>query len=384
MKASFGFFPVMALVFGFGSFAPDSQAQCENRYGGSRGGGLLNFLGEVLLSHDHYHDDHYYEYHYEYEPRYHRHYGDSPECDYVRGNRAVRGRVHSRELIPPLPENRGLPGHFKRYTPVQPRVTAPPVTVPNNNTAPRNFDKQPIDEAPTSTTDLPGYLNPTAPPAAPEMNTQEGNVSPYQNNSPKAEQTPPAPQKTPARSFDLQLPNQAPRDLRKMDRISPPDPVNPPKAVGNSNNSSSNVAATAAKFPLDMVIANSDDEFTTVREVIGDNEAILIDFWASWCAPCIESMPELKRRSEVLAEYGIVVAGMNVEGDITKANQTRQRYGMQSVAWLVEPESMPFSNQFKINSIPQVMLISRDGDVIFQGYPNDRTLEAALEDLVAE
>ena len=41
---------------------------------------------------------------------------------------------------------------------------------------------------------------------------------------------------------------------------------------------------------------------------------ILLDFWATWCKPCVEMMPELQKLSETYADKGLVVLGVsNVE-----------------------------------------------------------------------
>lgn len=42
-------------------------------------------------------------------------------------------------------------------------------------------------------------------------------------------------------------------------------------------------------------------------------KVVLVDFWASWCAPCRESLPALERLARSYADKGLVVVGVNID-----------------------------------------------------------------------
>jgi thiol-disulfide isomerase/thioredoxin len=48
---------------------------------------------------------------------------------------------------------------------------------------------------------------------------------------------------------------------------------------------------------------------------------VLVDFWASWCAPCRESMPVLEKLSKSYKEKGFVVLGVNIDNDAEAARK---------------------------------------------------------------
>ena len=132
------------------------------------------------------------------------------------------------------------------------------------------------------------------------------------------------------------------------------------------------------RIDLKLPITTSKGEATTLGDQLGANKAILLDFWASWCGPCMSLMPELRKKAEHLAKNGIVVCGMNTESDEGIADKVRGEKDMK-LPWLVEPKTRPFSDLLDIKSIPRMILVSPDGKVLFNGHPQEPGLWAALK-----
>lgn len=135
-----------------------------------------------------------------------------------------------------------------------------------------------------------------------------------------------------------------------------------------------------AKISVDMKlpITTSKGEATTLGDQLGQNKAILLDFWATWCGPCMNLMPELRKKAEMLKKHGIVVAGMNNESDEAKADAVRAQKDMK-MPWLVEPKGSPFSELLGIDTIPRMILLSPEGKVLFNGHPEEPGLWEALK-----
>ena len=137
-----------------------------------------------------------------------------------------------------------------------------------------------------------------------------------------------------------------------------------------------------AALTVDMKLPLTDSmgEATTLGDLVAGKKAVLIDFWASWCGPCMQLMPSLKKKGDALPAHGIVVAAMNKDDEnaLSIAERIRKEQDM-NIPWLIEPAERPFTKQFEIDSIPRMILISPEGKVLFNGHPEDPALWAALK-----
>lgn len=134
------------------------------------------------------------------------------------------------------------------------------------------------------------------------------------------------------------------------------------------------------RLDLDVVMTTSEGEATTLRDQLNGQKALLLDFWAAWCGPCMALMPELRKKASQLSKHGIVVAALNTDSENAEATADRvRREKDMTLPWLVEPEDRPYSTVLEIRSIPSMVLITPDGKVHFFGHPQSPDLWPALQ-----
>lgn len=145
------------------------------------------------------------------------------------------------------------------------------------------------------------------------------------------------------------------------------------------------------KFHIDTKMANlvvdlripvttSMGEATTLKDQLGGKKALLIDFWASWCGPCMQLMPSLKKKASALAAHGIVVVAMNKDDENAEGVAERIRKDLDaSLPWLVEPAERPYTSALEITTMPRMILVTPAGKILFNGHPEDPDLWAALK-----
>ncbi len=136
-------------------------------------------------------------------------------------------------------------------------------------------------------------------------------------------------------------------------------------------------------LPMDLTMEKSSGGTTTLRELAKGQKALLLDFWASWCLPCMSSMGELQKRTEKLGPQGIRVVGMNTETDRAKAEKAWTGKKM-SAPCLIEPKERPLTMMLKVDAIPRMALITPDGKIEFNGHPEDSELESVLDRVLSQ
>jgi thiol-disulfide isomerase/thioredoxin len=137
-------------------------------------------------------------------------------------------------------------------------------------------------------------------------------------------------------------------------------------------------AQTSKKLTIPMAtkVLNSQGKETSLETLAQGKKLLVIDFWATWCGPCMQAMPELKSKAAKLSPHGIEVIGMNTEG-LEPAEKIRKQYKIE-FPWLVEPKDEPFTSLLKIDSIPRIVVLNPQGKVLFNGHPSDQKLNAVL------
>jgi cytochrome c biogenesis protein CcmG/thiol:disulfide interchange protein DsbE len=111
-------------------------------------------------------------------------------------------------------------------------------------------------------------------------------------------------------------------------------------------------------------------------------KVVLLDFWATWCPPCVASMPALQRAHERYQGEGLVVLGVNQEpNDLASVRAFVARRGLEFPIVVDEGEVAPAYGVF---SFPTSVLVGRDGVIraVHRGPVGEaqlgREIEAAL------
>jgi thiol-disulfide isomerase/thioredoxin len=100
---------------------------------------------------------------------------------------------------------------------------------------------------------------------------------------------------------------------------------------------------------------------------------VLIDFWGSWCVPCIRLIPEMKRLNEKYkSRIQFVSVAYDRSNDLKKVQKLIEEKKMTWVQLLDDRNSKNgIIDQFKVNEFPTCLLIDPAGKVIYRGLSDD-------------
>ncbi len=93
-----------------------------------------------------------------------------------------------------------------------------------------------------------------------------------------------------------------------------------------------------------------------------DGQVILLDFWASWCAPCRQSFPWMQDMQRRYRDDGLVVIAVNLDNDEAAAAAFLDRYPVDFR--ILFDRERQLAQRYDITGMPTSLLIGRDGKVI--------------------
>jgi thiol-disulfide isomerase/thioredoxin len=103
-------------------------------------------------------------------------------------------------------------------------------------------------------------------------------------------------------------------------------------------------------------------------------QLLLLDFWGTWCQPCMRALPDLVRLHSQYGDRGLEVVGIACErnGIADGARRVRQVQGripgMNYRVLLADDYARcPVQTQFQIHSYPTLVLLDGDGTILWRG-----------------
>jgi len=113
-------------------------------------------------------------------------------------------------------------------------------------------------------------------------------------------------------------------------------------------------------------------------------KVVVLNFWASWCPPCVEELPLLQRTHERLERQNATVVGVNLRDVSEDALDFVRRYGLTYPS-LRDPDA-DFARDYGTTGYPETFVIDRQGRIAAKrrGPVDQAWLDKTLPALIAE
>ena len=98
----------------------------------------------------------------------------------------------------------------------------------------------------------------------------------------------------------------------------------------------------------------------------------VVEFWATWCPPCRESIPHLTRLQKRLKDRGVVIIGVSLEDAETVKGFVKEMGAKMDYAVAVDDRgatAAAYLEAFGIDGIPHAFVIDKEGKIAWHGHP---------------
>lgn len=137
----------------------------------------------------------------------------------------------------------------------------------------------------------------------------------------------------------------------------------------------SSVISGFAQFP-DMELKTLENKYVDLVDVKG-KQLTIIDFWATWCKPCLASIPKIDQLAIEFQEKGVAFLGINIDSPRNQSKVKPFARSMNISYPVFLDGDQKLMNLLNVTVMPTLIILDTNGKVRYfhEGYqPGDETI----------
>lgn len=110
---------------------------------------------------------------------------------------------------------------------------------------------------------------------------------------------------------------------------------------------------------------------------------VVVEFWATWCPPCVESVPHLVQLDAELGPEGLVLVGVHAARGADDEAGVRKFVEAKHVQYAIALDREGKAGEaFGVTGIPTAFVFDKTGKLVWEGHPLEPGFEGAVEKVV--
>jgi thiol-disulfide isomerase/thioredoxin len=140
--------------------------------------------------------------------------------------------------------------------------------------------------------------------------------------------------------------------------------------------------------PADIKLVKGDAKSLAAMIAEHKGNVVLVDFWATWCGPCVEGFPHTVEISKKFKEQGVATIAVSFDNldnePVVREFLAKQGADFENLLSKYDGVSQEAAVDFDVEAVPQYRLYDRTGNRRFKWEGKSDEIEAKIQELLAE
>ena len=130
--------------------------------------------------------------------------------------------------------------------------------------------------------------------------------------------------------------------------------------------------SVSAQSFLKTQLKNADGKQSSILKEAGESEIIVLDFWTTWCKPCIKSIPKISELNMEFKDKGVKFIGINADSprNLAKVRPFVKTHKIEYPVLLDTRQEL--MNELLVNAFPTLLILNNKGETLYShiGFSN--------------
>jgi cytochrome c biogenesis protein CcmG/thiol:disulfide interchange protein DsbE len=141
------------------------------------------------------------------------------------------------------------------------------------------------------------------------------------------------------------------------------------------------VCSGAGNPAPDFTLPNLQAKDVALSELL-KNGPVIVDFWATWCKPCVKAFPELQEVFDNYKDCGLQLLAISIDGPKSASRVAELVKSRGNTFEVLLDPGQQVARKFHVTSVPRTVLIDKNGQIVYAVTGYRPTNRAELEKAV--